>query len=47
MRRLCYEDLDRAMLEALSFQISDLVSRRSPVYEETIEAYHFFAEMTV
>ncbi len=45
MRQISYESLDQAMLKALSFQITDLVSKGSPVYDETFNAYNFFAEV--
>lgn len=42
MRRLAFEDKDRAMLEALRFQIPDVIGKASylPVY--TIKAYNYY-----
>ncbi|MCC8043786.1 MAG: bis(5'-nucleosyl)-tetraphosphatase (symmetrical) YqeK [Oscillospiraceae bacterium] len=45
MRKLAYEDLDKAMFEALRFSISDTLNKSSFIPESTWAAYNFFAKM--
>ncbi len=40
MREAAYESLDKAIVEGLSFTISDLANRRDPIVPETIDAYN-------
>ena len=40
MRKIAYQDLDKAMLEALKFSITDVVAKGSLLPIHTIEAYN-------
>ncbi len=42
MRKLAYQSLDKAMLEALKFSVTDVVAKGSMLPHHTIEAYNFY-----
>lgn len=44
MRKLAFEDIDKAMLEALRFSISDVLAKGSLIPESTTQAYNTYAE---
>ena len=45
MRKLAYQSLDKAMLEALKFSVTDVVAKGSMLPYHTIEAYnHYITE---
>ena len=44
MRKAAYQKLDTAMLEALKFSITDVVSKNSLLPHHTIEAYNEYAK---
>lgn len=46
LRKLCYEDIDEALLEALSFCINESASKCNTIPVSTIEAYNQLAEKT-
>ena len=43
MRKLAMENVDAAMLEALSFSVKDVVNKKSLIPESTMEAYNYYA----
>lgn len=43
MRKLAHSDLERAMLEALRFSISDSVEKGNTIPQSTLEAYNQYA----
>ncbi len=45
MRKFAYKDLDKAMLEALKFSVSDVVNKNSLLPVHTIEAYNQYTLM--
>ncbi len=45
MRKVAYEDLDKAMYEALVFSISDTLAKGSYIPENTMAAYNYFTEI--
>lgn len=45
MRKLAFNDLKEAMLEAVSFSLSDVVSKGSLIPESSYEAYNYYAGM--
>lgn len=44
MRKLAFEDIDKAMLEAIRFSISDVLAKGSLIPESTTQAYNAYAE---
>ena len=45
MRKLASENIKKAMLEALCFSVSDVVSKGSLIPESTAQAYNYYAQM--
>ncbi|MCI7767378.1 MAG: bis(5'-nucleosyl)-tetraphosphatase (symmetrical) YqeK [Oscillospiraceae bacterium] len=45
MRKLAFDDLKKAMLEALCFSVSDVISKGSLIPESTSQAYNYYAEL--
>ncbi len=45
MRRICYKDLDKAMLEALKFSINDTVSKSNTIPLTTLNAYNYYSQL--
>lgn len=43
MRKLCYKDIDTAMLEALRFCLTDSISKGSTIPASSLEAYNQYA----
>ena len=46
MRKISYQNIDIAMLDALKFAISDIVKKGSLFPIQTIEAYNFYTQKT-
>lgn len=46
LRKLCFEDLDRAMCLGLEMSIDDLAGRGRPVFHDTLDAYHWYKNIT-
>ena len=42
MRKLAYQSLEKAMLEALKFSVTDVVAKGSMLPHHTIEAYNYY-----
>lgn len=47
MRRSAFADIDAAMLEALSFSITDVVGKCSRLPHHTVEAYNEYAALSI
>lgn len=45
MRKLAFENLQKAMLEAVSFSVSDVIAKGSLIPESTTQAYNHYAEI--
>ena len=45
MRKLAFDNLQRAMLEAICFSVSDVISKGSLIPESTAQAYNYYAEI--
>lgn len=45
MRRLAFDDLKAAMLEAVSFSLEDVISKGSLIPDSSFEAYNYYAEL--
>jgi nicotinate-nucleotide adenylyltransferase len=46
LRRLSFEDLDRAMALGLKMSIEDLKERGRPIFHVTLEAYEWYRKLT-
>ena len=45
MRKICRNNLEEGMLEALKFQIADCISKGSLIPVSSIEAYNYYDRM--
>ncbi len=45
MRKLAFDDLEDAMLEALKFSVSDVVAKGSLIPESSCAAYNYYAQL--
>ena len=45
MRKLAYSDLNKTMLEALKYSITDVVNKGSKLPPQTIEAYNQYTSV--
>lgn len=45
MRRICYKDIDKAMIEALRFSICDTVSKSNTIPLTTLNAYNYYSQL--
>ena len=46
MRKIAFSDIDQAMLEALRFQIPDVVKKCSMLPLQTVRAYNYYIKLT-
>lgn len=45
MRRLCYKDIEEAMLEALRFSLLDSISKGNKIPQQTLDAFNQYTKL--